>query len=463
MKTKTFLIALFFIGAALNSSNATGLTYNYDISAFKNEDNKIFIEFYYSVSQNTLKFLKTEKGFEADVFLSLEITNSSTGKQFVSNNFNIPVNVSDTLNMNRNENLLGQINFLLEGGKYLLKTTAKDKNFPGDSISYNDTLIFNNFATDKVSLSTVQLATKVEKSTNTNDIFYKNTLEVVPNPALIFGNNISKLFYYFEIYNLKPEYISGNYSIDVLLANPNNETLKNDIKNYKVKNDSKVETGSFDISDLKSGIYKLVVNINDDKNNKIIEKEKRFYVYNTDTSTAKNDGVLDNDYMASEYTRFTDEQLDAEFAYATYLMTDAGKSQYKKLNEIESKRRFLFSFWRIFNPNSKSSVNEFKTMYLGRIAYANKAYRFENKEGWLTDRGRVYCINGKPDDIERFPFETETKAYEIWHYQSIPGEGPCDFVFIDLSNDGGNYALVHSTKKGELRDDNWKDRLNLKK
>jgi hypothetical protein len=72
-------------------------------------------------------------------------------------------------------------------------------------------------------------------------------------------------------------------------------------------------------------------------------------------------------------------------------------------------------------------------------------------------------MNGKPDEIERHPFESETKAYEIWHYTALPGEGPCDFVFIDLSNDGGNYALVHSTKRGELRDDNWKDRLTLKK
>ena len=43
-------------------------------------------------------------------------------------------------------------------------------------------------------------------------------------------------------------------------------------------------------------------------------------------------------------------------------------------------------------------------------------------------------------------------AVEIWHYYAI--ENGVDFVFVDRTG-FGEYQLVHSTKRGELRDDDW--------
>ena len=80
------------------------------------------------------------------------------------------------------------------------------------------------------------------------------------------------------------------------------------------------------------------------------------------------------------------------------------------------------------------------------------------KEGWKTDRGRVYLIYGGPDEIERFPNEIETRPYEIWHYESV--EGGVIFVFADITG-FGSYQLVHSTKRGELRDDSWVRRITV--
>jgi hypothetical protein len=59
---------------------------------------------------------------------------------------------------------------------------------------------------------------------------------------------------------------------------------------------------------------------------------------------------------------------------------------------------------------------------------------------------------GEPDEIERFPSELDKKPYEIWHYNSI--EGGVIFVFGDVTG-FSNFELLHSTKRGELRDDNW--------
>jgi hypothetical protein len=91
-------------------------------------------------------------------------------------------------------------------------------------------------------------------------------------------------------------------------------------------------------------------------------------------------------------------------------------------------------------------------VYLQRVLSASQRFHALNRDGWRTDRGRVFILFGEPDEIERFPSSQEAKPYENWHYYSI--ENGVEFVFIDRSG-FGEYILVHSTKRGELRDDDW--------
>ena len=86
------------------------------------------------------------------------------------------------------------------------------------------------------------------------------------------------------------------------------------------------------------------------------------------------------------------------------------------------------------------------------MEYANQAFRGTFREGWRTDRGRVMLVYGKPDEVERFPFSSDNKAYEVWHYFSL--QGGIDFIFVDR-RDMGDYELVHSTARGELYDPDW--------
>ncbi|MEK6754765.1 MAG: GWxTD domain-containing protein, partial [Bacteroidota bacterium] len=90
--------------------------------------------------------------------------------------------------------------------------------------------------------------------------------------------------------------------------------------------------------------------------------------------------------------------------------------------------------------------------YLQRLNAANQRFRTMAREGWKTDRGRVLLLFADPDEIERFPSSDNSKPYEIWNYYGI--ENGVQFVFIDRSG-FGDYILVHSTKRGELRDDAW--------
>ncbi|MHA1988555.1 MAG: hypothetical protein ACW98D_18135, partial [Promethearchaeota archaeon] len=68
----------------------------------------------------------------------------------------------------------------------------------------------------------------------------------------------------------------------------------------------------------------------------------------------------------------------------------------------------------------------------------------------------VHIMYGEPTEIERYPNQIESRPYEIWSYDSL--EGGVVFIFADLTG-FSDYQLVHSTKRGELRDDNWQRRI----
>ncbi|MGH2574302.1 MAG: GWxTD domain-containing protein [Ignavibacteria bacterium] len=441
----------------LSSRGNDKFNFDYDYCVFKSGNSRLFLEFYYSFYQNQLKFIKNDNGFEAAGFFTLDIVNIVSKSSVIQKDYKVPIMVNDTAGYNKAAKLTGQINMLLDSGIYNIILKAYDFNDTSNYTKHEEELILSQFDDKKVTSSGIQLATDISKSSDQKNLFYKNTLEVIPNPSNLFGNKLSNLYYYTEFYNLKKEQLSENYSILTLITDLNGVELRSDVKNYKIKNESKVEYGQFDISQLKTGDYKFVIKLQDESLKTIVEQQKRFWIYNTDTSIEGNQIVSDGNYSLSEYVNYTEEQVNNEIEKSVYLMSDALIKKFDKLNNLDAKKRLLFEFW---NQLEASPLSLSKKEYLKRVDYANKNFKNDFIEGWKTDRGRVYCIYGIYDNIERFPFEASTRAYEIWTYDRL--EGGAIFVFIDLSNNMGNYVLVHSTVRNELKDENWKSRLRIR-
>jgi len=52
-------------------------------------------------------------------------------------------------------------------------------------------------------ISDVELCSSVRNSAQKDDLYYKNSLEVIPNPTLVFGAaSHPMMFHYSEVYNL---------------------------------------------------------------------------------------------------------------------------------------------------------------------------------------------------------------------------------------------------------------------
>ncbi len=449
---RILLVLVLFQSIALSGDD---FNFDFDYSIFKDESSKNFVEFYYSFHPDNLIFVKSNEGYEANGKISMTIFNKNLQKTVVAKDFKVPFVLKDTTQSSKGFKLTGQINVLLDSGTYSVKIRASDFGDSSKFADFEEDIVLKDFSTNQLNLSTIQLGTNIVKSNDADNIFYKNTLEVTPNPSSLFGNNLSKLYYYLEIYNINTSDLGSKYSVAVSIANQDGSDIKSADKEYPVQADSKVEFGSIDIGGLPSNRYLLLVKLFDEKKEERIRAYKYFYIYSSDSNVSNvNLTDLENEYLLSEYPKMTEKDVDSEFDRAIYIMTDVQKDQYEQLKSVDEKRMFMFKYWKLI-----SSILT-KKEYFSRIEYAKKNFRSDFREGWKSDRGRVYAIFGKYDEIERFPYEGSTRAYEIWTYNKL--QGGAIFVFIDMSAGYGDYQLIHSTAQNEVRDEDWQEKLKLR-
>lgn len=159
---------------------------------------------------------------------------------------------------------------------------------------------------------------------------------------------------------------------------------------------------------------------------------------------------------SNDFAGMTSDELSQEFREDLYLASPEDIMRFKQLSTQEAKRDFMAKFWADVQAGQNGRKMMMRTVYRQRVTIANQRYRSMGKNGWQTDRGRVFILYGEPDEVERFPSGGNSKPYEIWHYYQI--ESGVEFDFVDRTG-FGNYALVNSTKRGEIQDDQWQQYL----
>ncbi len=137
-----------------------------------------------------------------------------------------------------------------------------------------------------------------------------------------------------------------------------------------------------------------------------------------------------------------------------YIITPEEKSVFMNLKTDEEREQFIEQFWQRRDPDPTTADNEYKEEHYRRVQYANEVFA-AGIPGWMTDRGRIYIMYGKPDRIETHPIGgryqrrqeegggvTSTFPFERWEYRHIEGIGDdIEIEFVDYS--GGNlYKLA---------------------
>jgi GWxTD domain-containing protein len=121
------------------------------------------------------------------------------------------------------------------------------------------------------------------------------------------------------------------------------------------------------------------------------------------------------------------------------------RNEAEMFNRLDADGRVLFydNYWSA-GPEEHRGFQE-------RSSFVASRFSTLGKEGWETDRGRVYLIYGEPDEVESNPFSTTQAPYEVWLYYSSDQK---KFVFADLMGNG-DYFQIYSTVEGEVSYQNW--------
>jgi len=148
------------------------------------------------------------------------------------------------------------------------------------------------------------------------------------------------------------------------------------------------------------------------------------------------------------------------------IITDEERKAFKKLTKDEERENFSENFWLVRDPTPDTPENEFRDQYYERVDYANDHFT-SGIAGMRTDRGKMYILNGPPDEIVSHPSGgtyyrpaeegggvTNTFPFETWRYRHLDNRSQTENViyeFVDKSM-SGEYSLEYDPgEKDALR------------
>jgi len=449
-----FMVVLY--GSILMAQDITpnlSFVVNMDYARFHYDDRSGYLEIYYSFHPYILTYRWSENQYRAGVKLRTRLQNQKTKTLEVNEQAMLPYAVMDTSDVSFRYPFITQAGYAVPLGEYTLEVIASDSLNPSrrDSISLKISI---GAYTSEVVCSDLELCSNIKSSVQKDDPFYKNALEVVPNPTLIFGiTNHPVVFDYLELYNLNPE---ETYKVKTLIIDSDGQIVKESSKTSKYGVENVVEVGTTNATSIVSGKYNFQFLLFDQNSRELARTEKTFFVYNPHLQVPSSTVYF---FDTSELAGLSAKELSDEFRQAQYIATDQEIKMFAQLDTESGKREFFGKFWESVQKGRLGHPPIKRGDYLRLVKTANERFSVGPREGWKTDRGRVYIIYGEPNEIERHPSLGEVKPYEIWYYYEI--EGGVQFYFIERRG-GGDFDLVHSTKRGELRNDKWEELLLLR-
>lgn len=413
-----------------------------DIARFRGaDDTTALVEFHYSINRDGLTFFRDSAGWVGGAELTL--TGKTSDTLAFGDRWLVPAKLADTAAPQRGMNLVGVYTVQLRAGEYAIKLLARDRHAPGRRDSVILRLPVSPPATDRIALSDIEFAASIRPGSKESP-FYKNTLDVIPNVGGVF-NETAMCYFYLEAYNL----LLGDDRTDMTMKSTVYDAVGKEVtareRRKKRVGESAVLIDQIAATQFRTGTYSLVVSLLDSSHHPLAQSARKFYVYNPTLGVDSALLSLGSSLPMAVYSSMEEQELDRDFKWSKYEMSEAEQTQYKALNGQDVKRKFLSDVWRRRPPGGRE-------VYMARVTHANESYGMLGREGYRTDRGRVYIIYGPPDDIERHPNESDTKPYEIWTYNNI--QGGVEFDFLQRIQ-GADYELVNSTHRNELHDANW--------
>ncbi len=458
---------------AFSATAHAQIKFDVDQATFAYADDNTLVEIYMAFDAATLPFAATENGMLASLPVIYRMHRSTTAAlqgtpvdPVWTDTSEINFLISDTSLVRGGQYFVHQSRAAVPPGEYDLGIVLPP--VPGDSLGggrpeteFTRQIVVPDYeSVEAPALSEVTLASNISQSGDRGGVFYKNGLEIRPNPNAIYGGGVSRVFYYAEAYNIGAAVEENSkYNVLAYVAEANRPQAVGGLEKRSQRDvrSPDVLVGAFDISKLPSGSYFLRLVLLGPSNEAIVERSRKFFVYNPDV---QREVVMAEEvsFEASEFASLSEEDLELTFKRIDNIATDRERRRMKSIEDPDERRRFLYDFWLVRDPNPGTRDNEFREEFHRRVQYANERYTSSFTEGWESDRGRVILRHGMPSNVEPHLYDRGMAPYEVWQYNNIPGEGQGVFIFGDPQG-FGEFELMHSTVSGERQNPQWQQDL----
>jgi len=422
-------------------------------SIFNTPTNEPYVETYLSVLGSSIDYIDSGDGkYQGTINVQIIFMSGDSIINYAKYFLSSPI-IDDTIE--NNVNMLDIQRYALPIGKYDIEISLNDTNSNNKKlISYDKFEI--DFSNDSMAFSSIEFLSSYKKATETGSL-EKNGYELTPNVTNYYPQSTNTLSFYAELYNSKTVLGSAPFLLTSYIR-PFEADKKLDQYIYRKRVNSEqvvAQLNSFDISELPSGNYLLVLEARSRENEILTSKEIFFQRYNPGVEFSLTNLLAlntDNTFVGRI------ESKDTLAMYIDYLIPISTNTERLYIEnqlgaaDIEELRKYFLNFWierDKFNPELAWDD------YLLLVKQANHNFKSVAKEGYKTDRGRVYLQYGKPNIISEQYFEPAAYPYEIWQYYKLDDQSNKKFVFYTHDLVTNDFQLIHSDAVGELSNYRW--------
>jgi len=367
------------------------------------------VDVFIRVPYSNIQFVKTEAGFLAKYSITLTLYEEDEETIILEKMWSEKITVTDfsqaisTKNYNYSYKSVD-----LEPDTYALRCEVVDKDSKKNFV-INAIVNVAEFDDDIGLSDLILVAEKVQG---------KNGPMLIPSVSNKVSSIDSSLYFFYEIFADTTRTVNVHYALRTIREDEDDEE-----EIYSKKMGVEVVKGSnfieHEISDLAFalGQYNLTIQLEEggDFITKKVSKKLVSHIYGFPSS------ITDLELAVNQMTYIANNpEMDFILEGETY---DIQMDRFKE-------------YWKKKDPNPKTDGNAVLNEYFRRIEYANAHFK-HYFDGWKTDMGMVYIVLGPPSNVERHPFEYNSKPYEMWDYYEINKR----FVFFDQTG-FGDYRLL---------------------
>jgi len=450
------IFVLFVAICSVLVAQSKNLKARFAYTTFYAPDKGPYLETYLSVAGNTVNYIPANTGkMQGAIEVTLVIKQTDVVKYFDKYNLLSPEETGDGASK---FNFLDQQRIPLANGNYQLELTIRDKNSDAKPYTLAQGIKLEYYP-NIVSISDIELLDSYSKATDPQNSLNRNGYTLVPFVDNFYADNLTNLKFYAEIYNTSSLLDNTSYLLTYHIESYEGKRILENYKRFTKQPAAPVNVllTEYDIKDLPSGNYNLVIEVRN-RNNEILATNQATFQRSKIAPMAES-GFTDfrkldvGNTFAAEITN-KDSLADniKSLRPISGTLENAFADNQLAIADLKMMQQFFYDFWQRKNPENP---------YVGWLTYkaevdkVNAKYSSSKRKGYDTEQGRVYLQYGPPNSISQNYNEPNTYPYEIWHYYKILNQSNRKFIFYQPDLISKSFTLLHSDASGEPNDPQW--------